>query len=236
MAYELFYWPGLQGRGEFIRLALEAACAPYVDVAREKGGMARLRAVLDAGHFAPPVLRDGEIVVGQTAAILAYLGPRLGLVADDAASGRRALQLQLTIADWVDEVHDTHHPIASALYYEEQLAEAVRRAADFRQTRLVKYVGFFESVLATNPAGPGFVLGSRLSYVDLSLFQMVAGLTYAFPRASRRVLADAPLLRGLHRRVSRRRAIAAYLASARRVAFNQTGIFRHYPALDDPAE
>ncbi len=235
MAYELFYWPGLQGRGEFVRLALEAAGAQYIDVARTKGGMARLQAILAAGHFAPPVLRDGDVVLGQTAAILAYLGPRLGLVPDDEASRLRALQLQFTIADLVEEVHETHHPIASALYYEEQLAEAVRRAEDFRQTRLVKYVGFFESVLAANPAGPAFILGSTLSYVDLSLFQMVAGLAYGFPRASRRVLAGAPLLRGLHRRVSRRRAIAAYLASYRRVAFNQTGIFRHYPELDDPA-
>lgn len=235
MAFELFYWPGLQGRGEFVRLALEAAGAEYVDVARARGGMAKLRAVLDTGHFAPPVLRDGAIVLSQTAAILAYLGPRLGLVPADEPSRLRALQLQLTVADWVDEVHDTHHPIASALYYEDQLAEAARRAADFRQARLAKYVGCFESVLASNPAGPGFILGSALSYVDLSLFQMVEGLNYSFPRATRRVMATAPLLRGLHGRVRRRRAIAAYLASDRRVAFNQTGIFRKYPELDDPA-
>ncbi len=239
MTYQLYYWPGLQGRGEFVRLALEAAGADYVDVGRQAEGRALVAAVLrgegaDHPSFAPPVLRDGEVLLGQSAAILAYLGPRLGLVPAEEPARLWAHQLQLTIADWVDEVHDTHHPIASALYYEEQLPEALRRSAKFRELRLPKFVGFFEGVLARNPAGPGRAVGDALSYVDLSLFQMVAGLGYAFPRALARVLQSAPLLRALHRGVAWHPPVAAYLASERRLAFNQLGIFRHYPELDDP--
>jgi glutathione S-transferase len=238
MRYELYYWPEIQGRGEFVRLALEEAEAEYVDVARlPRRGMARLMRFLESRSvkqppFAPPFLKAGRLIIGQTANILHFLGPRLGLVPKDEASRLWSHQLQLTIADWVSEVHDTHHPISGGLYYEEQKREAKRRAKDFRQERLPKFLDYFEQSLKRNPKGVGFFLGRRISYVDLSLFQMIEGLRYAFPRAMARQERRHPRLVALHDRIAARPRIAAYLKSKRRLPFNQMDIFRHYPELD----
>jgi len=239
MAYELFYWPNIQGRGEFVRLALEQAGAAYVDVAREDGGMERLLALLDdpqASHppFAPPVLRDGDLLIAQTAAILLHLGPRLKLAPANDAERLWTHQIQLTIADLVAEAHDTHHPIDVELYYEDQRPEAQRRAAAFRQERIPKFLGWLESILERNPTGSGWLVGQDLSYADLSAFQIVEGLGYAFPVAAARALGAAPKLAALAERVRALPNIAAYLASPRRIPFNEEGIFRRYPELDDP--
>ena len=235
MTYQLFYWPTIQGRGEFVRLALEEAGVDYVDVARKKNGVAQMTAMMEAaGHpaFAPPFLKAGEAVIGQTANILLFLGAHHAL-APRAVAGRLWVhQLQLTIADFVNEVHDTHHPVATSLYYEDQKKEAKRRAADFIANRIPKYLGYFERVLTEPGRRGGFMVGSRLSYVDLSMFQVIEGLRYAFPNAMRRVEPQYPGLTGLHDRVALRPNIAAYLASKRRIAFNQDGIFRRYPELD----
>ena len=237
MAYELYYWPGIQGRGEFVRLALEEAGAEYEDVARRSGGMSAMQRLMNGAAgahppFAPPFLKDGEVLIGQTANILLYLGRRLALAPRDEARRLWAHQLQLTIADVVDEAHDTHHPIASNLYYEDQRAEAQKRAADFIATRIPKYLGYFERVLQQNPQGDRYLIGQRLSYCDLSLFQLVAGLRYAFPRAMRQLEPSFPRTTAIHDRVATRPRIAAYLKSARRIGFNEQGIFRHYPTLD----
>ena len=237
MRYELYYWPGIQGRGEFIRLALEEAGADYVDVARSRrrGMAARIRLMESRGvrrpPLAPPFLKAGKQVIGQTANILLYLGPRLGLAPRAEADRLWAHQLQLTIIDLVDEAHDTHHPIASSLYYEDQKPAAKRRAADFIRSRLQHYLGHFEDVLARNRPGRCMV-GGRLSYVDLSVFQIVEGLRYAFPRAMARRERRYPRVIALHDRVAARPRIAAYLASERRIPFNESGIFRRYPELD----
>lgn len=242
MKYELYYWPHIQGRGEFVRLVLEEGGADYVDVARlpesEGGGRAAVSRLLERAAdgrtpFAPPILKAGKRLVSQTANILHYLGPRLGLVPKAEAARLWAHQLQLTIADFVVEAHDTHHPIAKSLYYEDQKPEALRRSADFRSLRLPKFLGYFERVLKSNPAGDRHAIGKALTYVDLSLFQLVAGLDYAFPRAMARARSDYPLLFALHRRVTERPRIAAYLASPRRIPFNDKGLFRHHPELDD---
>lgn len=241
MRYELYYWPGIQGRGEFIRLALEEAGADYVDVARlpdrEGGGMRALNRFLEDASvkrppFAPPFLKAGRLVIGQSANILQFLGPRLGLVPEDDASRLWAHQLQLTIADLVVESHDVHHPIAVALYYEDQKSEASRRAPHFTGERIPKYLDYFAGVLARNTGGKGFMVGRALSYVDLSIFQLIAGLRYAFPKRMAKLATKYPGLIALHERVAARPNIAAYLASDRRIAFNQHGIFRHYPELD----
>jgi glutathione S-transferase len=237
MRYELYYWDGIQGRGEFIRLALEEAGADYVDVARGSGGEGAMLRLLDGAEvehppFAPPFLRAGELLIAQTANILFYLGPHLDLVPADEAGRLWAHQLQLTVADLVDEAHDTHHPIASSLYYEDQRPEAKRRASDFLKTRVPKYLGYFEKVLARNKAGDAHLVGENLTYPDLSLFQVVAGLRYAFPKATARLEPNYPRVVALHDRVAARPRIAAYLASDRRLAFNEHGIFRHYPELD----
>ena len=238
MRYELYYWPEIQGRGEFIRLALEDAGADYVDVARlPKGGMAAMMRFLENRSverppFAPPFLKAGKLVIGQTANILMFLGPRLGLAPKNEASRLWANQLQLTIADWVGEVHDTHHPISGGLYYEDQAREAKRRADDFRAERLPKFLGYFEKLLEHNPRGSDYLFGRTVSYVDLSLFQMIAGLRYAFPRALAKLEREHPRMVVLHDRVSARPRLAAYLSSPRRLPFNQQGIFRHYPELD----
>ena len=241
MRYELYYWPGIQGRGEFVRLALEEADADYVDIAQEPerkgGGVAALMRLLDGRKvatppFAPPFLKAGRSIIGQTANILLYLGARHGLTPKSEAGCLWAHQLQLTIADLVQEVHDTHHPISGNLYFKEQRTAAVRRAGDFRKTRLPKYLGHFERVLAVNPAGRGYLVGARLTYPDLSLFQVVAGLRYAFPNAMTRLEKRHPRVVAVHDKVAARPRIARYLGSARRQPFCDEDIFRRYPALD----
>jgi glutathione S-transferase len=235
---ELYYWPMIPGRGEFVRLLLEEAGADYVDVARAQDGMATMmRFIHGEEHgplpFAPPFVKLGRMVVSQTANILAVLAPRLGLVPDDEALRAEASQIQLTIADLVDEAHDTHHPIAGSLYYEDQKPEARRRASAFVSERMPRYLGWLEDVLGRNGRSKGrWLVGRNRTYVDLSAFQVIAGLRYAFPNAMTRLERDLQRVPALHDRVAERPRIAAYLASDRRLPFNQDGIFRHYPELD----
>jgi glutathione S-transferase len=241
MAYELHYWPTIQGRGEFVRLALEAAGAPYIDVARGaknagRGVPAMLHYLQDGNvahpPFAPPFLVDGKVVVGQTAAILHYLAPQLKLVARSEQARVWTLQIQLTIADMVAEAHDTHHPVGASLYYEDQKPEALRRAKEFCGARMPKFLQWFESILVRNPAGSRHLVGGKLSYADLSLFQLVEGVRYAFPKAAQRALAKTPGIVQLHDRVAALPRVDAYLRSERRIPFNEQGIFRRYPELD----
>jgi glutathione S-transferase len=241
MPYELYYWPEVQGRGEFVRLALEAAGADYIDVARgserEGRGVPAMIAFLEGDGvphppFAPPFLKDGEVVVGQTAAILLYLGGRLRLAPQDEAGRLWTHQIQLTITDLVAESYNTHHPIDEDLYFHEQKPEAVHRSDVFRRTRLPKFLAWFEHVLTANPAGPAHLVGGALSYADLSLFQVLEGLAYAFPKATAAVLANSPNVSALRRAVSGRPRIKAYLESDRRLPFNEFDIFRRYPELD----
>ena len=236
MAYELYYWPGIQGRGEFVRLALEAAGAEYVDVARERGAGA-LTALWNAKDvstppFAPPFLRDGKKLIGQTANILLYLGDRHGLAPKNEAGRLWAHQIQLTICDLVVEAHDTHHPLGAGLYYDEQKPESLRRARMFREDRIPGFLDWFESILARNPKGDGHLVGGRLTYADLSLFQAMEGLSYAFPATMRQEIARAPRVARLRDNVATRPRIRAYLQSKRRIPFNEDGIFRRYPELD----
>jgi glutathione S-transferase len=239
MTYRLFYWPEIQGRGEFVRLALEEADADYVDVARQTGkglGVAALMRFLNGRNithppFAPPFLQAGRLVIGQTANILLFLGGRHGLAPKDEGGRLWTHELQLTIADFLVEVHDTHHPVASGLYYEDQKKEARRRAADFLENRLPKFLGYFERLLARQ-RGQRYLAGTKLTYADLSMFQIIAGLSYAFPNAMARVARSYKRLFALHARIQERPQIAAYLASERRIPFNDQGIFRHYAALD----
>ena len=242
MAYELYYWDGIQGRGEFVRLALEEAGADYLDVAQSGAGAQKMMEYLHGRHgylktpFAPPFLRDGDLVISHVANILHYLGPKLGLVPPDEASRIYAHGLQLTIADFVAEVHDTHHPISTADYYEDQREEAKNRTKAFLKHRVPKFIGYFERIIAANPAKSGHAVGDGLTYVDLSLFQLAQGLAYAFPRAMKNFDEDYPGVARLRDAVAQRRNIEAYLKSTRRLAFNESGIFRHYPDLDqDPA-
>ncbi len=239
MQYKLYYWPSIQGRGEFVRLAREEAGADYVDVARRSGrgmGVPALEKFLDdeklgSAPYAPPFLKAGKLIIGQTANILLYLGPRHGLTPRSEAGRIWVNQLQLTIADFVTEIHDTHHPIGGSLYYHQQKAEARRRAKNFRTERMPKFLGYFEQVLAGGK-GRRYMAGNTLSYADLSVFQLIAGLRYAFPKTMKKQEPDYPGLVDLHYRIAARPKIAAYLASKRRLAFNEYGIFRHYPELD----
>jgi glutathione S-transferase len=239
MTYQLHYWPTIQGRGEFVRLALEEAGAAYVDVARSDGDDGGERALmadmgdpaLDHPPFAPPYLVDGDLVIGQTANILLHLGLRHGLAPRDEAGRLWVNQLQLTIADLVAEAHDVHHPVGLGLYYEDQKTEAARRAEEFRTQRMKKFLGWFETVLARAPKG-GWLTGAALTYADLSLFQAVEGLRYAFPHAMRRLEPKLERVIQVRDRVAERPNIQAYLASDRRLAFSTEGIFRRYPELD----
>jgi glutathione S-transferase len=232
MKYELYYWPGIQGRGEYVRLALEEAGADYADVARERG-ISAMSTVMEAGGtppFAPPFLKAGKLVIGHTANILLYLGTRHGL-APKAEGPRLWLhQLQLTVTDFVLEVHDTHHPLGPSLYYEDQRAPAKKRTEEFWQERVPKYLGYFEGLSESN--GGTWLTGRRLTYVDLSMFQIVEGLRYAFPKRMKAFERKIPGLVGLRDRVAARPNIKAYLESDRRIPFNEDGIFRYYRELD----
>lgn len=234
MAYELYYWPTIQGRGEFIRLALEAGGADYVDVSRQDDGeaMMRLMKTADTPAFAPPFLKLGERTIGQVAAILAWIGPQLGLAPDGDSDRAWVNQIQLTLADLVVEAHDTHHPVDLMAYYDDQKPEAARRAEGFRDHRIAKFLGWAERVLERNPAGPDWLVGDRVTYADLSLFQVVEGLRYAFPTATDRVMRDTPRVAAVRDRVAALPRIAAYLDSPRRIPFNEDGIFRRYAELD----
>jgi len=243
MTYQLHYWPEIQGRGEFVRLALEEAGAPYVDVERAPARKKTRR--LDEWReapgvqrpsFAPPFLVDGDLVIGQTANILLHLGARHNLAPTDDAGRLWVNQLQLTIADFVAEAHDTHHPVDMSLYYEEQKPEALRRAKAFRRDRMPEYLGWFERILErahpSRKGGDGWLAGAHFSYADLSLFQVVAGLRYAFPKRMAALEPDLPRIVAVHDRVKEQPRISAYLASPRRIAFNEMGVFRRYPELD----
>lgn len=236
MRYQLFYWPEIQGRGEFVRLALEDAGAPYDDVARSKAGISQMLAMMNGGRdkrppFAPPFLKSGRLVIAQVANILFYLGPRLKLSPRDEAGRLWLHQLQLTVTDFVKEIHDTHHPVGSGLYYEDQKPEAKRFSGSFLDERAPKYLGYFETVL--DKSGGPYLLGRKFTYIDLSMFQLIEGLRYAFPNAMKRTERDVPGLVALRDRVAKRPRIKAYLASERRIAFNESGIFRCYPELDE---
>ena len=233
MRYELYYWPGIQGRGEYVRLALEDAGVDYDDVARGAHGISAMTGMMEAHDtppFAPPFLKAGKLVIGQTANILLYLGPRHGLAPKVEAGRLWVHQLQLTITDFVVEVHDTHHPLGPSLYYEDQRAPAKKRTSDFWKERVPKYLGYFEGLVQANRGA--YVTGRRLTYVDLSLFQIVEGLRYAFPARMKAFERDIPALVDLRDRIAVRPNVKAYLASDRRIAFNEDGIFRRYKALD----
>src|SRR5947207_10285683 len=234
MKYELYYWPEIQGRGEYVRLALEETGAAYDDVARGPRGSAAMMKMMEARKgtppFAPPFLKAGSLLIGQTANILLYLGPRHGL-APKAEAGRLWVhQLQLTIADLVLEIHDTHHPLGPSLYYEDQRAPARKRTDEFWKARVPKYLGYFEGLLKGH--GGAYLTGRRITYVDLSMFQIVEGLRYAFPKRMKAFEREIPGLVELRDRVAARPNIKAYLSSDRRIAFNEDGIFRHYKELD----
>ncbi|WP_279480891.1 glutathione S-transferase [Aureimonas sp. SK2] len=237
--FDLYYWPGLQGRGEFPRLVLEAAEAPYRDMARldetEGGGVPAMMAILETGiggriPFAPPFLVENGKLVAQAAEVSAWLGERLGLAPTGEADRLFARTIALTTADLVAEAHDTHHPVGTGLYYEDQKPEALRRATEFRRERMPKFLGWYERLLMAN--GSGFLAGDRLTYADLGLFQIVEGLRYAFPRRMAAIETDYRRVLALRDRVAGDPPIARYLASPRRIPFNEDGIFRRYPELD----
>jgi glutathione S-transferase len=241
MGYELHYWPGIQGRGEFVRLALEEAGASYRDVAlvpqAQGGGAPAVVKVLNARSikrppFAPPILKAGRRFIAQTPNILMYLGDHLKLAPRDEAGRFWTQQLQLTISDFYLEIFSTHHPLGDAYAYEEQKSAAKRRTKDFLSTRLPKFLGYFERVLECDRARGPWLVGTRLNYADLSMAHVIAGLRYAFPKATARALRSRPRLRSLHDHVFERPRIALYAASSRRLAFNNEDLFRHYPELD----
>jgi glutathione S-transferase len=241
LIYQLYYWPGIQGRGEYVRLALEEAGARYIDVAlvpeEEGGGVAAIARLLedqsiDRPPFAVPCLKAGRQLIGQTANILLYLGRRHGLAPRDAAGRLWTHQLQLTISDFIVEIHDTHHPLGGGLYYEQQKPAARRRSREFLQRRLPMFLDYFEHVLIRNAKRRPWMVGSHVTYVDLSMAQVIAGLRYAFPKATARALRSRPRLRALHKAVFDRPRIRRYLASGRRLAFNDDDLYRRYPELD----
>ncbi len=240
MPYELYYHRIHQGRGEFVRLGLEEAGVEYVEMAgtvpaEDSRGFilnAMTDPSLDTPPFAPPFLRAGDLVISHVANILMYLGEHHGLAPGDEAGRLWTHSLQLTMTDFVKEIHDTHHPIANMLYYEDQKAEALRKTEDFRANRAPKFFGYFDRIMESNKAGDSWLVGDKLTYADLSLYQIVAGLRHGFPRLMAALEPKVPRVAALHDRVAARPRIAAYLASPRCQPFDNVGVFRHYPELD----
>lgn len=233
MSLELWYWPDIPGRGEFVRLFCEAGEIDYTDMARERGADAlveHMHALQGSRPFAPPYIVDGDVVIGQTAHILSYLSDRNGLGSGEQDVDLQLIQLQLDISDFVAEVHSTHHPVAHDLYYADQMDAAYDHAEHFRANRIPKYLIHFENALAVN-GGP-FLLGDQWTHVDTSLFQVMEGLDYAFPRYMAEMHGSWPHLAALQATVPDIEGLAAYLASERRIPFNEDGIFRHYEELD----
>lgn len=232
--YELYYWPGIPGRGEFIRLALEEAAIPYRDVSLEDGGkaMEKLLDIKKNRHpsFSPPFLKAGPMMIGQTSNILLYLGENHKLAPKNETGRYWTHQLQLTMADLVTEIHDAHHPVSMNLYYEDQKKEAAERTRELRTARIPKFFAYFEAALK-NSGGP-YLNGRKISYADLSLFHIVEGLEYAFPKAFARYRKKYKLILRLQKLVAARPRIKEYLKSDRRQNFSTNGIFRHYPELD----
>lgn len=245
MTIHLYYWPTIQGRGEFIRLALEATGTAYLDIVRQTeeagGGTENMLQFLNQisatrPAFAPPVLVDNsegeEIIVSQTANILLHLGPKLGLAPEDDRNALWLHQIQLTLMDFLVEIHDNHHPIAKELVYEDQIQESKSRAGYFVKTRLPKFLTYLEKVYGNSGSQSAFLLDSTLSYVDLSTFQIMDGLNFAFPKAMAAQSGDYPHLLELHNTVKNLPELSSYFSSDRRIPFNNFGIFRHYPELD----
>ena len=233
MSYDLWYWPNIQGRGEFVRLALEAAGIPYRDRAREDGAkalMADMKARGPKGPFAPPYLDAGDTVIAQVAHILAWLSDRHDLAPKDEATAMWLIQLQLTVTDLVAEVHNVHHPVAASAYYGEQKPEAARAAAQFRDERMPKFLDFFEA--AAGAVAGEWMADARWSPIETSLFQLIEGLRYIFPRRMKVIEPDYPRFIAVRDAVAELPGVKAYLASERRIPFNEDGIFRHYPELD----
>ncbi|MGI4947458.1 MAG: glutathione S-transferase, partial [Janthinobacterium lividum] len=227
MTYRLWYWPGLQGRGEFVRLALEAAGIEYEDCARTRDAnalLADMAARTGRAPFAPPYLELDGLAIAQVANILAYLGAQHDLAPSAMADRYWLHQLQLTITDLVAEVHDVHHPVDPGAYYAEQRPEAARAARQFRAERLPKFLDHFEAAIEASPGD--WLIDHRWTYVDTSLFQLIEGLRYMFPRRMAVLEGRYPNLVRIHDQVAGLPGIRDYLTSGRRQAFNEDGIFR----------
>jgi len=231
VSYQLWYWPNIPGRGEFVRLALEAAEIDYEDMAREKGAEALVEDLQSRSGIkplAPPYLVDGDLCIGQTANILAILADRHDFGAGELETDLQLIQLQLDVTDIVAEVHNVHHPVSGNLYYHDQMDAAYEAAQNFRDTRIPHFLDHFEGALEEN-GGP-YMLGDSWTHIDTSLFQLMEGLDYMFPSRMRSL--DYPRLELCRQAVMEIDGIEQYLASDRRLPFNEDGIFRHYPELD----
>lgn len=244
--YELIYWPSIPGRGEFIRLIFEEAGAPYSDVAKNPDEA--MKAVMDYGSaknlgddtnpavFAVPVLNHGDLTIHQTPTILQYLAPKFGLAPKEGHGVWHLNQIVLTILDGLsNEIHDTHHPLGTNLYYEDQKPEAKRRAKSFREERLPKYLRYVQRLLDSKTSGDGpWLYGGGLTYADLVLFQALDGTKFAFPKSIEKLekSGDYDGVFKLYQAVKERPNIKQYLESDRRAAYSD-GIYRYYPELEE---
>ena len=245
--YHLIYWPGIPGRGEHVRLALEQAGAEYTDTAHVEDGIKTVSSQISKENkgdsinpppLAPPILKHGEYTISQTPNILLYLGTKLGLAPtteEDPVGIYHVNELTLTALDGLsNEPHDVHHPIAVAEYYENQKEEAAKKAKDYRENRLPKFFEYFERVLSGDASKGGeYLYGGQLTYADLVLFQTVDGVSFAFPRrvGSLKKSGDYDKVFALYDRVKALEKIKAYLESDRSQEYSM-GIYRHYPELD----
>ncbi|KAK4058824.1 hypothetical protein OIO90_000270 [Microbotryomycetes sp. JL221] len=249
--FEVVYHAGIPGRAEFVRLMFEATGVTYRDAPQEDGQDCIIPYVTGnfADHdknplpFAVPVLRHNDVVISQVPNIVLYLSSRLPPIDLDGESTNTAqtpaplhdlstfhwLEQLMTILDMNNEVHETHHPIDIRLYYEDQKAEAQKRAQAFREARIPKFLGNFENNIKKHTSG---FLNEKVSPADLALFHMVEGILFAFPERINQVKSEFPHVFKLRDTIKSSRRIQAYINSGRRIPFNNYGIFRHYTELD----
>jgi glutathione S-transferase len=246
--YELIYWPSLPGRGEFVRLVLEAGGASYSDIAAKSIpdsaqavlGLIAESNIGDATNppiFAPPFLRHGDLSMNQTMNILRYLAPKFGLEGDGSEATKVHLaSIAATIFDGLcNEAHETHHPIASSAYYEDQKPEAAKRAKNYIEERLPKFLTYVTRVLKAKTSGGGpWLYGGTFTYADIVLFQCIDGNLFAFPKTMAKLRADSKYdgVFKLYEAVKEVPKIAAYLSGKRPYQYGE-GIWRHYPELEE---
>lgn len=144
--------------------------------------------------------------------------------------------MALTALDLNNEVHDTHHPLAVGKYYEEQKEAALEKAKDVRENRLPKFFSYFERNLKFNESNGGgkgrFLVGNRLTFADLVVWQVLDGCLFAFPKEMEARKKEFQGLFGtFYESVRGKGGLEEYLKSERRLPYSE-GIFRHYPELD----
>nr|ACM44934.1 sigma-class glutathione S-transferase [Laternula elliptica] len=210
----LYYWPGFKGRAEFVRLVFEEAGIPYLE---SNQGVADSIIKGEIGGYPvmmPPVVAKGDFRLGQTQMICQYLAGKYGLAPKGEEDKIHAEQVCASMYDYLTEGYGAFHGAKPGVKYADQKEEAQRYIDRVVQQRLPRYLKHFETVLAANTAGTGFLFGDSISHADLALFHIMNATEFQFPEVYKS--ADyIPLLKAHRDRIASRPNIVAYTQSER---------------------